>query len=696
MDSRIIWFAGKRLSPNDGNDPVVIRGYDSAGNLLSAIRFAAADGFPDAIAGDIKGHVYVGMRDNLTEHFRKYRRNGDRIPFPNLHGARIRAMALDSGGNIIVGGDESGAEKYILRKYTSEGALLWSAPASTVEFIDQSEPFPPTYPSADKVLALQIASNGDIVTVGGKINGGGLVRRYDGATGALLWTSRPAGVPDSLAIDDDGNIYTAGIGCSGYFFTDEYFMPYGALIRRGNYNWSPTAVIQIDSDPYNYGYHSIYKWAADGAFIAAANPWREISYDANSTSLILHNDVLHVISDQTDQVADYSTPFANYKTYDLDLTELGASVLNLSNRIEVDPVTTYSVKVNDRLSIATTGERYMPGNRDKVLVSSVVDIPDPWGTMTITVEAIYHFQAFDTDGVTRLWDEKNASGAPGVDYLGRRWDEQQMLQSGYPDVYYTTYTQGCSDLYDSLPGGPDFMTYSGRAPFQDFWDCRLVYVVDGVENPALALGLSLGAADYQGDRYIIAPGLALALALSIPETLRDFLGRVPYQTIYRLFLTGSPNLELPLSSISCRRNSGGMSLSVVCPGVTATQMSGILARSAGTLTVKRGARFINGDEQLEEFLVVPLESIAHDTGANSASVTLSGSLPWSAETIRTRLIRGISYRAGDGSSNRIRSEIDTFLRVGDIADLGNGEIITVDEMVYWIGPNQATMEIVGA
>jgi hypothetical protein len=295
----------------------VIRGYDSAGNLLSVIRFAAADGFPDAIAGDIRGHIYVGMRDNLTEHFRKYRRNGDRIPFPNLHGARIRAMALDSSGNIIVGGDEAGAEKYILRKYTSEGVLMWSAAASPVEFIDETVPFPPTYASADKILALQIASNGDIVTVGGKKQGGGLVRRYNSA-GSLLWTARPGGIPDSLAMDSSGNIYTAGVGSTGYFVTTDYFMPYGVLQGRGDYNYSYLEFTFIDPGPYNRRYYSLFKWGGDGSFIAAADPWGAISFRANSTNLVLVDDVLHVYSDQQSRTSDYSTPFASYKTYDLN------------------------------------------------------------------------------------------------------------------------------------------------------------------------------------------------------------------------------------------------------------------------------------------------------------------------------------------------------------------------------------------
>lgn len=689
MDSQTIYFSGKQLD-YDRDNPIVIRGYDSAGNLLAAIRLGMA-GFPDSIMADAKGHVYVGLRDNPTEFFCKFRRNGDRIPFPNLHGARIRALALDSGGNIIVGGDESGAEKYILRKYDSAGGLIWSAAASSVEFIDQSEPFPPTYAAPDKIMALQIASNGDIVTVGGKKDGGGLVRRYSSA-GSLLWTARPGGVPDSLVIDSSGNIYTAGIGCTGYFVTDDYFMPYGVLQGRGDYNYSYLAFTPIDPGPYNRRYYSLYKWDSNGSFIAAADPWGEINLRANSTSLLLKSNVLHVISTQTDQVAEYSTPFSNYKTYDLNLNQLSASVLNLRNRQERDPITSYGIPVYERMAFSPTGERYSTGGRIHVPASITATIPGPWGTMTVNTTALYHFPAFSSDGVTPIWANKNASGVTGVDRYGVAWDALQLSTVGVPDVFYTTYTQACADLYNSLPGGPDNVM-GGTA---DFWDCRNVIVVDGNENPALQFPLFLGVADYQGDRHIVAPGLAFLLALGAPKTMRDFLGNVPYQTIYRLFLTGAPDLELPLSSISCRRNSGGMSLSVVCPGVTAAQMSGILARAAGNLVVRRGARFVNGNEQLEDFLTAPLQSIAPDTGAKSASVTLSGKMPWSAETIRARLIRGISYRAGDSSNERVRADIDTFLRVGDIADLGNGETLTIAEMVYWIGPNQGVMEIVGA
>ncbi len=637
MDNRIIYFAGNRLDYYRGGlvngvpvdrDPVVIRGYDTAGNLLTAIRFGEGQGSPDSILGDAVGHLYVGVKNHPTEYFRKYRRNGDRIPFPNLHGARIRAIALDASGNIYVGGDEAGPEKYILRKYTAEGALVWSATASAVEFIDYTEYFPTTTVYPDRVYAMALASNGDVVTVGGKIDGGGLVRRYNGATGALLWTARPGGIPDSLAIAADGTIYTAGEGSRGYWLATDYFMPYGVLFARGTYAYSPADFVFIDPAPYNKRYYSLFKWSSAGEFVAAVDPWGDINYNLNSTSLNLVGSTLHVISDDISTTAYYSeATFANYKTYDLSLTELTAAVLSLNNRYEIDPETTYQVKVNDKLVLAANGVRYFPGNRVTATAGYAVSIPGGYGTMTITAAALYHFRVLDSDGVTPLWLNKNASGVVGVDRYGNTWEEQTYpgTATSYPPGYYTAWDQAFTELYATLAGGPDLgTTGTSYANDVDFWDCHLVHITELSQHPALALPLGLGLPEVIGDRYAIAPPLALSIAVRLPTTIRDFLGTIPAQTIYRLFLTGTPDLELPMASLSCRRTTGGIHLAVVCPAATPDRMAAIAARSTGALVVRRGVRFADRTEQLEDFLTVPLQTIAVDTGSQSASFTLSG------------------------------------------------------------------------
>jgi len=63
---------------------------------------------------------------------------------------------------------------------------------------------------------------------------------------------------------------------------------------------------------------------------------------------------------------------------------------------------------------------------------------------------------------------------------------------------------------------------------------------------------------------------------------------------------------------------------------------------------------------------------------------------------KTRAMRGISYRQTSDGIRRIRCDIDTYLMPGDTADLGGGETMTVAELVYTVGADQAFMEITEA
>ena len=124
-------------------------------------------------------------------------------------------------------------------------------------------------------------------------------------------------------------------------------------------------------------------------------------------------------------------------------------------------------------------------------------------------------------------------------------------------------------------------------------------------------------------------------------------------------------------------------------------IAGIDARAAGSLVLMRGVRMDDGTEQIDEMLRVPLTGIRMDSGANRASATLDGS---GVETVipKTRLLRGISYQAVDDGRRRVRCEVDTYLAPGDTADFGDGNSLTVGELVYTVNPISATMEVTEA
>lgn len=223
-------------------------------------------------------------------------------------------------------------------------------------------------------------------------------------------------------------------------------------------------------------------------------------------------------------------------------------------------------------------------------------------------------------------------------------------------------------------------------------DATCLCLVNDVQLPPLRLPVSLGIPTIIGDTYIHVPGLPLGLALGIPTILRDYVGE-PLPIVYRLVFPGSsPAIVLSLKSVQIRADGSTTHATLV---VTLPDLATVMAledRIGQSIEIRRGVRFRDGREQLELFFTVMLEAIATDTGPNNASLTLSGS----AATVRapkTRTLKSISYRNDYEGARRVRCAVDTLLRPGDTADLGNGETLLVNQMTIYATRTASTMEV---
>jgi hypothetical protein len=224
--------------------------------------------------------------------------------------------------------------------------------------------------------------------------------------------------------------------------------------------------------------------------------------------------------------------------------------------------------------------------------------------------------------------------------------------------------------------------------------CTCLTIIENPELPALPIPLGFGVPTIIGDRYTAVLGLPMPFALRAPTWLREFAGAYPPATIYRLYLTGGTGtIELPLSSFSCRRGNGQLTLSAVCPALTLSQLTAIEARTAGDVIVKSGPKFVDGTEQLEEMLRAPFSSLRWDSGSGSASGTIEAKATALAANPKTRTLRGISYRNAINGLRRVRCAVDVYLAPGDTADLGAGETLIVSEISYQVSPEQAVMEV---
>lgn len=642
----MIWYCGALLDTTDLTDPAVVRGYDAAGNCLSEIRYGAGEGYPDVIAADPSGHVYCATADGFGDFFRVYRQAGDRVDFPDLHGVKIRAIALDASRNLYIGGDPAPSDNAILRKYDSAGVLQWSASASAAPV--------PTAPP-DGVLGIVVDGSGNVYTCGGRYNGGGLIRKYN-SSGALQWTRRPWGQGKRIALDSSGNIYVAGEWGNGYWITgiaseDDYTRP---IIPGVNFTFYESA----------YAIKHITKWSSSGTFLASVEV-PGVGYGGIGVGL----DGLSIIADQ---IYAAGKDYSNYPIvciYDTDLVSASENSVFLLYDNPSDGF---------RFGVDADGNIFFVGQRAQSTVGST--------TGGSPIKAIWSHIAYDS-GYNPIWSDRNGHQGIGTQRDGSPWSALTI------DIYGGMTPQ---QLHDSLDDVPDYLVAS-MGFIRDWWLVSNVVVVENPEIPALPIPLYFGLPAWIGDTYAHVPGLGLALDLRAPRLQRDYSGAILPAQVFRLYLSGGTGtIELPLSWFTCRRGTGSVSIDASCPGITADQIDEIADRTAGEVIVYRGIRFGDGTEQLDEMVRSAFATLRYSRGAGSASASLAARSDAETADPKTRAMRGISYRQTSDGIRRIRCDIDTYLMPGDTADLGGGETMTVAELVYTVGADQAFMEITEA
>lgn len=188
-----------------------------------------------------------------------------------------------------------------------------------------------------------------------------------------------------------------------------------------------------------------------------------------------------------------------------------------------------------------------------------------------------------------------------------------------------------------------------------------------------------------------APALSLSLALALPTLRLEYIGGAQAE-VYALTLSG---VALPFSSITCRRNTGGMALTVALPIASATLRDVVSANEGGTVEVRRGSRLPDGSLQLDTLWTATLDTWKWRTGVTFGEITLNASAPTVAGTSRVRALREASYVGSDRGTRRIRCAIDTYLSPGDEALLGGGQSVVVTGITYSVHRGQGVMEIQG-
>ncbi len=702
----LVYYGGS-LADSDYNNanPVVIRGYDLAGNLIASIRYGddvppytaenyqgyqmryyvngfTAEGvattgtaintvprcFPSALAADVDGFIYAASdavwgTTVYYDYFRKYRRNGDRVPFPQLHGAPIHAIALDAAGNIYVTGHPAGASAFIFRKYDAAGNLLWSKDGEV---------------SGQIGWAIALDEAGDVYVLSGGWNGtyaashSARIAKYN-ASGALQWRRFYYGDirADTLCVKS-GVVTSAVNNNEGFYFTGlpetitEYVLTHDtASIKAMERDSNGNALIK-----------SLALWdAATGGFLSAltvtnsANGF-QAAYGFQQTA----DGRLHICAYDTLQTPYYHS----YVVLNADLSFVSKTALVTDSVLDI-----YGVS----LRVHSSGQRFFltPSRYYSWVAENRNNYTPVYGS--------FHAHVLSAAGGW-IWRDKNATGKTGVWYDGVWYDGVSAWPATGTYGYGSGLIGTAADVAAYLNYIPDAQLVTITGELANAWSLACIALVENTTMPALAIPLAFGVATTLGDRYVHIPSLALRVALKPPSFLRDFVGAYLPQVIYRLFLegTGGP-FQLPLSSFQARRNDSLTRLSVVCPLATQSQIDAISDRADnGVLVLYRGLRFSDGTEQLDEMMRCDLKSVRSDIGSSRVPFSLDGESTVEVSS-KTRMMKGISYRAYQNGRRRVRCDVDTYLLPGDTADLGGDETLLVAEIVYQVDSDSALMEI---
>ena len=170
---------------------------------------------PDGVAIDpddnivIVGTGSVGSISNFHIFVAKLDSNGNDVWSRHVGGGLGMAVAVDGGGNVYFGGDTDGQDSY-LAKFDPDGNLLWEHIGTVQGYLRALAVFP------DDDVAVRYSVH-DHYTEGGAPRGYSL-RRLD-PQGDVVWTiedlDRNYPTPGRLVTSQEGDLYTSGALAAG-------------------------------------------------------------------------------------------------------------------------------------------------------------------------------------------------------------------------------------------------------------------------------------------------------------------------------------------------------------------------------------------------------------------------------------------------------------------------------------------------
>ena len=510
--------------------------------------------------------------------------------------------------------------------------------------------------------------------------------------GTAIWSRDHGNDVAAVAVDSDGNVYTAGRSAtSGYY----------NAIRK--YTSAGTAV--TDGWPVNIGNaNQATSLAVDGSgAVYVGSLWSSSSsravqkYASTGGSVVWQSNIGHSV---------YGLAIAD----DGHVIAVGARIsnntirkLNASSGAQIwaadHGAITRAVAVDDDGAIYTGGDASSSVTTRKWNTGGTEITTDDWpvnGGDAVYAVAVRDgllvtgglrtssltTRAYDTADGTVLWTA----------------DHGDVVQAVAIDDTGAVYAGG---VYVS---GVFLRKYlSDGTPVTITWPAVVINALVATASPPLittapGLSLPLALAIPTTDVATLAPALALPLAiaapsLTLPPSPPDWRGG-PAQTIYRCYLTGGPALiELPLAAFQCRRRLGDSTWLVLeVPADRAEWATLLTLTPLKQVVIYAGVRTADGTETLGEFLRAWLTEIERERNPHHAGLHLTGRIVPTPYTSQTRTLRAITALRKVEGRWRVTCAVDPLLRPNDTALFGESSM-AVGALAYRISPDLAEMTV---
>jgi len=526
---------------------------------------------------------------------------------------------------------------------------------------------------------------GRLAVVGAEESGGITLRVYNDA-GTQQWTAEHGATLYGVAIDSQGSVIVGGEPGTGGYTLRKYDYD-------GNLLWS-----------YDHG-ATVYCVAvgANDTILLGGGDWspdsqtaRRLSSDG-STELWTANHGTHVygiaaVSDggvvltgaRTGSVTTrrYYSDGSLYWSYDHGNTTYGVMCNNTGVYTVGEAVSGYTTRniylwgtLNTSFTLGSVCRAICNGDADNPGDYYIVYAGNSDGSRTTT----RHFY-----GSTILnWDANHGATVYGCT----------------TDASSNVYTVGVE------ASGVALRKYSSAGTLDTGWNKSHGATLRGVAwgsgspalvavAPGLALRFALAVPAVGG--VVTAPGLPLKWEVAAPTAVGALPpdGRLtPLPVLYRCYLSGTTDVELPLISLQCTRRLGQSTWLGVEVMYNAERAAAIAERAGGQLIIYAGLRNALGQELLGEFARAWLTETEATREPGAGRLILTGRIVPTPFTAQTRTLLKVTQRQRVDGRHEVRCcAVDPLLRPNDTV-VDGAETWGAGTIHYRISAREAFMQV---